>query len=161
MHVSLNIYKLKRRYVSQSQNISKNRSFSRQYFLKGTQICREMFVKTIHTTPKKIDTALKKMKSDSISDKRGINGGRNKINEESEKFFISIVKKLPTYISHYCREKVGAAKFLRSNMTFPKIYQIYTEEAHSAGINVLSYPKVKQIFLTKFNLRTKPLNKDT
>ncbi|KAH9636028.1 hypothetical protein HF086_008812 [Spodoptera exigua] len=51
---------VKRRYVSQSQNISKNRSFSRQYFLKGTPICREMFVKTIHTIPKRIDTALKK-----------------------------------------------------------------------------------------------------
>lgn len=153
---------VKRRYISQSQNSSKNRAFSRQYFLKGIQVCREMFVKTIHTTPKRIDTALKKMRLDSITDKRGINGGRNKTNEESETFFKSVVEKLPTYISHYCREKVGAAKFLRSEMKFSKIYQLYTEEAaQSEGINVLSYPKAKQIFLTKFNLRTKPLNKDT
>lgn len=50
-----------------------------------------MFVKTIQTTPKRIDTALKKMRLDSISDKRGINGGRNKFDEESETFVINYV----------------------------------------------------------------------
>lgn len=46
-------------------------------------------------------------------------------------------------------------------MTFAKTYKLYCEEAKSAGLITLSYAKAKQMFLTKFNLRTKPLKKDT
>lgn len=46
-------------------------------------------------------------------------------------------------------------------MTLTKIYELYRDEAKSAGKKVLSSAKVKSLFLTNFNLRTKPLKKDT
>ncbi|KAH9632068.1 hypothetical protein HF086_015272 [Spodoptera exigua] len=46
-------------------------------------------------------------------------------------------------------------------MTLSKIYELYSNEAKSTDIKLLSAAKVNKLFYTKFNLRTKPLKKDT
>lgn len=104
------------------------------------------------------------MRSDvGLVDRRGTQGGQNKISPDVELFMINIIKKLltRTYVSHYRRNEYGDAKFLKPDMTFPKLYKLYSEEAEAAGVPSVSYDKAKQIFLTKFNIRTKKLKKDT
>lgn len=154
---------VKRSYVStNTSNISKKKKYSRLYFLQGIQVCRDMFIKTLQTTPKRVNTSLCKMRSDDgLVDRRGTQGGHNKISPDVELFLINIIKKLPKYVSHYRRNEYGDAKFLKPDMTFPKVYRLYCEEAQAAGIPSVSYDKAKQVFLTKFNLRTKKLKKDT
>ncbi|KAJ2940817.1 hypothetical protein O0L34_g5819 [Tuta absoluta] len=154
---------VKRSYVSTNKtNICKQKTYSRQYFLQNTAVCREMFVKTLQTTPKRINTSLSKKRSDDhITDRRGAQAGHNKVPPEQVGFFINIVKKLPTYTSHYRRNEVNDAKFLKPDMTFPKIYDLYCKEAALVQMPTISFEKAKQIFVTRFNLRTKPLKKDT
>ncbi|KAL0821958.1 hypothetical protein ABMA28_005346 [Loxostege sticticalis] len=144
------------------QPVSKKKSYSRQYFLDGVSVCRDMFVKTLQTSAKRINTSLCKMRSgSSITDNRGVHGGCNRASPESEEFLINLIKRLPTYVSHYRREKTEGAKFLRADMTLSKIYELYSDEVKTAGVRKLSAAKVNKLFLTKFNLRTKPLKKDT
>ncbi|CAK1598006.1 unnamed protein product [Parnassius mnemosyne] len=155
---------VKRHYVATDNktNVSKKKFYSRQYFLDGVSVCRDIFVKTLQTSAKRINTSLCKMRSESrITDNRGVHGGRNRASPESEEFVINFIKKLPTYISHYRREKTDGAKFLRADMTLSKIYELYSDEAKTAGVKILSTAKVNKLFFTKFNLRTKSLKKDT
>ncbi|KAH9639301.1 hypothetical protein HF086_012911 [Spodoptera exigua] len=160
----INEQPVKRHYVATDNKtqVSKKKSYSRQYFLDGVSVCRDMFVKTLQTSAKRINTSLCKMRSDScITDNRGLHGGFNRTPPESEEFVINLIKKLPTYISHYRRQETEGAKFLRPDMTLSKIYELYSNEAKSTDIKLLSAAKVNKLFYTKFNLRTKPLKKDT
>lgn len=152
---------IKRSYVSASSNNSKKKTFTRIYHLNHVLVCKKMFLNTLQTTSKRVNTSLCKKRDDCITDKRGSQGGHNKATYESEEFIINVIRKLPTYVSHYRRADCSDAKFLRSDMTLPTIYKLYEDEAKLAGQKVLSFSKVKRVFLTKFNLRTKPLKKDT
>lgn len=152
---------IKRSYVSASSNDSKKKTFTRIYHLNDVPVCKKMFLSTLQTTSKRVNTSLCKKRDDCITDKRGSQGGHNRATNESEEFIINVIQKLPTYVSHYRRADYDDAKFLRSDMTLPTIYKLYEDEAKLAGQKVLSFSKVKHVFLTKFNLRTKPLKKDT
>lgn len=155
---------VKRHYISTENKtkISKKKSYSRQYFLDGVLVCRDMVIQTLQTSAKRINTSLCKMRSEwCIKDNRGKNGGSNRASKESEEFVINFIKRLPTYISHYRREKTAGAKFLRADMTLSKIYELYSDEAKTAGVKILSASAVNKLFFTNFNLRTKPLKKDT
>lgn len=145
---------IKRSYVSTSTRISKKKTFTREYYLKDVRVCKKMFLNTLQTSSKRVNTSLCKKRDNCIKDKRGTQGGHNKATSESEAFIINVIQKLPTYVSHYRRADCNDAKFLRPDMTFPKIYELYSDEAKSSGQTVLSFAKVKLVFLTKFNLRT-------
>lgn len=79
-------------------------------------MCREMFVYTFGIPLKRISTALTKLRSSSVVDKRGIAGGHNKISPEALQSVIEHIKKLPKYKSHYCREKTDR-EYLPQHMT--------------------------------------------
>ncbi|CAH1634669.1 unnamed protein product [Spodoptera littoralis] len=153
----------KRAYVTTARHNLKrnNKTYTREYYLKNILVCKQMFLNTLQTSSKRINTALCKMRNNCLKDMRGLQAGQNAASTDSELFLENIIRKLPTYISHYRRAKSNDAKFLTSDMTLPKIYNLYSEEAKSAGQRVLSYSKVRHVFVTKFNLRTKPLKKDT
>lgn len=148
---------VKRHYVATDNKtkVSKKKSYSRQYFLDGVSVCRDMFIKRLQTSAKRINTSLCKMFSKKtktlsnscITDNRGVHSGYNRASPESEEFLINLIKRLPTYVSHYCREKTGGAQFLRADMTLSKIYELYRDEAKTAGEKILSAAKVKQLFL--------------
>ncbi|KAH9628494.1 hypothetical protein HF086_017320 [Spodoptera exigua] len=153
----------KRAYVTTARHNLKrnNKTYTREYYLKNILVCKQIFLNTLQTSSKRINTALCKMRNNCLKDMRGLQAGQNAASTDSELFLENIIRKLPTYISHYRRAKSNDAKFLTSDMTLPKIYNLYSKEAKSAGQRVLSYSKVRHVFVTKFNLRTKPLKKDT
>lgn len=148
---------VKRSYVSKkSKDKATRRQFSREYYLSGVRVCKNMFLKTLQTTSKRVDTSLKKIRSDeAITDKRGNHGGWNKIAEEDELFIVNHIKKMPTY-----RRENSDARFLMPEMKLRTIYDLYGEEVEKIPRRKVSFSKFKNIFFTKFNLRTKPLTKD-
>lgn len=147
--------------VPKKRNYGRNterRKFSRNYKINDKIVCREMFVKTFGISPCRVNTALKKFHSRApLTDQRGVNqGGKNKIPEHKVEEIINQINKVPKYISHYSRKNTDA-KFLPPDVTVTKLYEMYVKEYQQP----VSITKYKQIFYSKFNLRTKTLKKDT
>ncbi|CAG9771496.1 unnamed protein product [Ceutorhynchus assimilis] len=91
-----------------------------------------------------------------LTDQRGIAGGRNKLSETIVQKVVDQINKIPRYKSHYRREKTDS-DFLPPGTTIQKMYEVYCSEENNP-ISIASY---KIIFYSKFNLRMKPLKKDT
>lgn len=110
----IKVQPVKRHYVATDNKtkVSKKKTYSRQYFLDGVSVCRDMFVKTLQTSAKRINTSFYKMRSGScITDNRGVHGGCNRAYPECEEFLINLMKRLPTYVSHYRRENQKGLSF--------------------------------------------------
>lgn len=136
----------------------KPKTYSRIYQLDGVSICRETFIRTLCISTKRVNSALIKLRSDSITDKRGkAQGGKNKIDERREQEIIKQIDDIPKYRSHYRRNQCSDAQFLPPEMTLSLMYRKYKEETE----NAVSFQTYRRIFLTKFNLRFKQLKKDT
>lgn len=137
---------------------TERRQFSRCYKIADKTVCREMFVKTFGISPCRVNTAIKKFHGRApLTDQRGVKqGGQNKISGDKVEEVISQINQIPKYISHYARTKTDA-KFLPPDMTISKMYDMYCQECEQP----VSITKYKDIFYSKFNLRTKPLKKDT
>lgn len=156
----------KKRSYTTSSIKKTNRQFSRVYMLDGVVVCKDMFLNTLQVSPQKITGGLKKQRDGGVAnDKRGkAQGGWNKLPEESVKFITDIIERLPKYISHYTREKNNDALYLELGMTISKIYNLYMEEfekKYGKTKKCVSLSKVRNIFITKFNLRCKPAKHDT
>lgn len=144
----------KRKY---GQNI-RSREFSRHYKLNKIEVCRETYIRTLGISTKRVDTALKKLRNNSITDKRGKKqGGKNKIEEDRRQEIIQQINGIPKYKSHYRREQNSDVQFLPPEMTLPLMYQKYKEEVQ----NPVSFASYRRIFFSDFNLKFKSLKKDT
>lgn len=136
----------------------KPKKYFRIYQLCGVQVCRETFVKTLQISTKRVNSALMKLRSDSITDKRGISqGGKNKVDERREQEVMNQINRIPKYKSHYRRAQCSDAEFLPPEMTLSLIYRAYKEETEKP----VSFQTYRRIFLTKFNLKFKKIKKDT
>lgn len=137
---------------------SEKRNFARTYLLGNNhQVCRDMFINTLQISTKRINTALCKVRTLAIPDKRGIAGGHNKMSNDQRNAVISHINKVPRYKSHYCRASTNNQEFLSIGTTLPFMYKLYKEENE----NIVSLSSYRKIFLTEFNLKTKALKKDT
>ncbi|XP_050298051.1 uncharacterized protein LOC126737272 isoform X1 [Anthonomus grandis grandis] len=117
-----------------------------------------MYTQTLRISPKRGNTALNKIQTGNVKDKRGFKiGGFNKISEEIENKVKIQIAKFPTHISHYCRNNDVAAKFLATDLTLIKMFNLFIEEETKDKIGFSTY---KSIFYKNFNLRRKPV-KDT
>lgn len=137
----------------------KQKQFSREYYLNKILVCRNMFIKTLGISTKRINTSLVKMRTeDSITDKRGTQGGWNKLSEDLKTQVIEHIQKFPKYISHYSRAETNS-QFLPPEMTLKKMFELYLDgkERH----NTVSFSSYKKIFYRNFNLKFKTLKKDT
>lgn len=156
----------KRTYTTNTSKMSKPRQFSRIYTLAGVQVCRDMFTKTLQITPQKVNVCLKKMRTDTLTDKRGIaQGGWNRSSPDDIALAVDVIKKLPKYTSHYRRENTEAL-YLQQGMTVRKIYEEYYLKEFNFLLQTenhkcLKYGTFKEIFYKKFNLKCKSLKKDT
>lgn len=135
-----------------------NRNYTRRYSLKGTSVCKSMFLNTLQISSKRVNTSLIKLRSPSIVDRRGKQqGGSNKLSGEKMQEVVNHINRIPRYKSHYNRTKVGDQEFLAEDMTLEKMYSLYKSE-HSNPVSISYYRK---IFYTQFNIKPKPLKKDT
>ncbi|XP_050510421.1 uncharacterized protein LOC126887115 [Diabrotica virgifera virgifera] len=145
--------------IKRKRNIESNRrQNTRIYEINNVRVCRDMYIQTLRISPKRVNTALNKIKAGNVKDERGFKiGGHKKISQEIKNKVISQIAKFPTYISHYCRNETDA-RFLATDLTLNKMYNLYNEEETNDKIGFSIY---KTIFYENFNLRRKPPVKDT
>ncbi|KAK5640934.1 hypothetical protein RI129_009481 [Pyrocoelia pectoralis] len=118
-----------------------------------------MFINTLQISTKRVNSSLSKVRTLSVSDKRGIAGGHNKMTEHQRNYVINHINKFPRYKSHYCRAHRNEQEFLPVGTTLPLMYKLYNEETPKK--DCVSFSSYRKIFLTEFNLRTKAPKKDT
>ncbi|CAG9773605.1 unnamed protein product [Ceutorhynchus assimilis] len=117
----------KKRAHTAARNPEK-RQFSRQYFINKHLVCRNMFVKTLQISTKRINTSLCKIRKLSTLDFRCVAGGHNKISDEQKNSVISHINKFPRYKSHYCRMKKDKQEYLTEGTTLTVMYKFYKDE---------------------------------
>lgn len=91
-----------------------------------------------------------------MTDQRGKSGDHNKFTDEKIEKVKDHIKKIPRYKSHYCRATTDSS-FIPPEYTLKKLYELYKEETDDP----VSQSKYNEIFYTNFNLKRKPLKKDT
>lgn len=108
---------------------SQLRQFTRTYNLNNIRVCRNIFIKSLQISTKRVDTALKKFYAGNVKDKRGSSENKviKKLPDETKNNVIRHITSFPTYVSHYCRGETEA-KFLPSDLTLNKMYSLYLEE---------------------------------
>ncbi|GBN93841.1 hypothetical protein AVEN_217303-1 [Araneus ventricosus] len=132
------------------------RQFSRTYILKSKQVCRNMFVKTLGITSKRINTALVKMRSKSLIDHRGLSqGGKNKISDKRYDEVVDHIKKMPRYKCSHLQGKFDS-EFLPPELSLSKMYDLYAKEVEQP----VSLSMYKKIYYGKFNFKTKGIKKE-
>ncbi|XP_072154471.1 uncharacterized protein [Bemisia tabaci] len=131
------------------------KEYSRTYTFGQKEVCPAFFCQTLRVSNKRINTALKRQRTTSLLDQRG-GTGKSKISVEEKAEVIDQIKKIPVYKSHYCRSQTDTM-FLPHDMTLKKMYNAYKAEVSKP----LSFSSYRRVFTTEFNLRRKPLKKDT
>ncbi|CAH0562935.1 unnamed protein product [Brassicogethes aeneus] len=150
---------VKQEGVKRKRNLaSVKRSFTRTYKFNDAIVCRNMFIKTLQISTKRVDTALKKFYLGNIQDGRGKFGCVNKqLPEDTKAKVITHIASFPTYVSHYCRNSTES-RFLPMDLTLNKMYELYKAEPSNPKVAFSTY---KKMFYLNFNLRRKPPIKDT
>ncbi|KAF9412137.1 hypothetical protein HW555_009267 [Spodoptera exigua] len=140
-------------------NSNMKKKFSRKYLLDKVEVCRDLFVKTLGVSTKRVNTALTKMRSQDCLDKRGSkSGGKNKCSDELVSQVRCHINSLPKYKSHYRRSE-RETEYLMPDMTLDKMYDLYCE--HVGEAEKVSKAMYTKLFYTYFNLKRAPLKKDT
>lgn len=134
------------------------RQFSRTYILKSKQVCRDMFVKTLGITSKRINTALVKMRSKSLVDYRGLSqGGKNKISDKRYDEVVQHIKKMPRYKCSHMQGKYDDDYLsLPPELSLSKMYDLYTKEVEQP----VSLSMYKKIYYGKFNFKAKGVKRE-
>lgn len=138
---------------SSNEQKKSKRQFSRTYILKSKQVCRDMFVKTLGITSKRINTALVKMRSKSLIDHRGLSqGGKNKISDKRYDEVVQHIKTMPRYkCSHMQGKYEDDYLSLPPELSLSKMYDLYSKEVQQP----VSLSMYKKIYYGKFNFKTK------
>lgn len=133
------------------------RAVTNKYTIYGQQVCKKAFLKTLKIDASRVNLALRKQCCDEYTDERGMSsGGQNAMSFAQRTAVIDHIESFPKYVSHYCR-KVTNAKFLSSDLSLTKMYELY-KTSHEEAISFSSY---QRIFYNNFNLRFKAPKKDT
>jgi hypothetical protein len=79
----------KRQYTKNEDSRRKN---TRKYFLKGVEVCKKTFVKTLMISNSRIDVSLKKMENETFTDERGKKRAGHGFSDEIRKEVINHIK---------------------------------------------------------------------
>lgn len=91
-------------------------------------------------------------------DRRGHRAPTNKIDVSKVKEHI---QSFPSYKSHYTRADAPNRRYLQSDLTIRKMYQLYLEKCREENLDPVKEKMYYHIFSTCFNLHFKPPSKDT
>ncbi|KAJ8892841.1 hypothetical protein PR048_005422 [Dryococelus australis] len=83
-------------------------------------------------------------------------GSHNKLQKEQEEMVVNEINSFPGFISHYSRAS-NSYQFIPPETTLHIMYSMCKEEIEEP----VSFATYKKIFYSKFNLKHKPLKKDT
>lgn len=129
-----------------------------------TRVCKMFFLNTLHISQTFVETALSKRTSEGgvvMDDFRGKHTPSNKINDDIRNEVRTHILKFPVQESHYRREKTSK-KYLDSNLSINKMYELYVEECQEQKVPKDQVAKLwlySDIFNTEFNYSfKKPVN---
>lgn len=99
--------------TKRKRSLTNKRIYTRHYQLDKVGVCKELFVKTLGISGKRVNTALNKIRSDSVTDKRGIHRkGVPRICPDEIQKVKDHINMFPRYKSHYCRGESGDTEYL-------------------------------------------------
>ena len=132
------------------------RKNSRKYTLCDKDVCRQMYIKTLRISTKRVNTALLKKAAGDMDDKRGCKEPTNKLSAKRRKEVVQHIASFPRYKSHYTRAE-SQREFLHPDLSLAKMYELY-KDSTAKPVSLAMY---KKVFYRDFNLRFKQVKKDT
>ncbi|CAG9820759.1 unnamed protein product [Phaedon cochleariae] len=145
-------------------NLTKIRQYNYRYHLKVSgsmiEICKGCFKKTFDLSNKYIEYVLKKTSSSGVTldDQRGHHTPANKTSSDRMDSVKEHISLIPTYESHYCRERTGDKRFLPSHYTLSRMYDEY--KSFISPLKPVSRKIYESVFHT-MNISIKKYSKDT
>lgn len=138
---NVNEFQKKRTYIkSESRRLK-----SRKYYLKGQEVCKLAFCKTLQISSSRIDISLSKYDQDQMDDRRGRGKKVNALSEERLEEVLNHISSFPTLDGRH----------LSSDLTLRKMYHLYKEESE----NPVSESSYKKQFYQHFNLKFKKIKR--
>ena len=86
------------------------------------------------------------------TDQRGRHEPKNKTPEEDVQFVRAHIQSFSTESSHYCSKDNPNRRYLSSDLTIKKMYDLYLEKCKSESRTPVKENVYREIFNTKFNL---------
>ena len=132
---------------------------------KDYSVCAAGFFSIFDITRMRVNTAMKKVSSTGtpVPDKRGKHTQARTVGDAEKEYVIKHIKRLPTVSSHYTRAKSRHRRYLESNLSIEKLYQMYLiwmAEENPDGEKVKS-SYYRKVFNEEFNISFKPPMTDT
>ncbi|CAG9835420.1 unnamed protein product [Diabrotica balteata] len=118
------------------------------------KVCKYFFQAELQKFAGRLDRLLKNkaVGAPPPSDRRGKHPPANKTTTERETQVKLFIQKIPSYKSHYCREKGSHRKYLSPDLSMGKLYMLYKTET----VNPVSHYIFGRIFNTQSNLHFHP-----
>lgn len=125
----------------------------------GVEVCKTFFLNTLAITEKVVYTALEKVKSEDITDNRGIHNNRpRKMSLSTELSVITHIKLFPVKEAHYVRSDTKKF-YLDETLNISKMYRLFVEWFNSGNyssedegyVQIASKRQYETVFNTKFN----------
>lgn len=152
----------KKSTVMEAKTFKKEATYS--YKLMGRRVCQKFFLKFLQISFSRVHNCFQKQ-SMSIPQKdfRGLKTGGKLVCDDKQKELVhEYINKFPLYESHYCRAKTNSTKYLCPGTTLEKMYagfKLLTQEQGEQ--REVSRSTFFRIFYGSFNIKIKPLKKDT
>lgn len=142
-----------------------NRKFTFSIDNVQTEVCKVFFLNTLSISQTFVTTALSKKLEGGMTqeDQRGKKIPPNKLPAHVKDSIRSHISQFPTVQSHYSRER-SSKKYLDSNLSISKMYEMYREEMLENNVPENEIPKswlYFEIFNNEFNYSFKLPDNDT
>ena len=120
----------------------------------STRVCKKAFLAIYAISNGRLSRALSKMQSvgSPQTDQRGRHEPKNKTPEEDVQFVRAHIQSFSTESSHYCSKDNPNRRYLSSDLTIKKMYDLYLEKCKSESRTPVKENVYHEIFNTKFNL---------
>ncbi|XP_071053409.1 uncharacterized protein [Onthophagus taurus] len=138
------------------------RSRTFEYYLdlkdKSTLVCKKYFLNTINLSWGRVYRCLTKHEVHAVLDSRRRHPSSNKIDQTEIR---SHIESFPAFTSHYTRHHNPNRKYLNSELSIKKMYELYVDKCQLQGKIPCKEKYYYNVFTTKYNLHFKILYKDT
>lgn len=148
---NIKVEKCKRTLTRESR-----RSNTLKYFLNDKQVCKNLFLNTLHVSDCAISVLAKKKKREFV-DMRGKHGMQRKVDAEIATLIKEHIESFPAVESHYTRAK-SQRLYLSSDLTITKMYNLFKERHPDLSVKEHMY---RHIFCNNYNYSFHHPKKDT
>jgi hypothetical protein len=148
---------------------SRPKQFSRQYCLPVNDqyipVCKLVFCAVLCINSSRIDYLMNQQRRTGgmpPSDGRGkYDHSKQRVSPNKLRIVEEHIKSIPTCESHYTRNHSDTKRYIASDLSIPKLYELYTANCQQIDSIPVKQWLYRHVFDTKFNLSAKVPYKDT